>query len=51
MTTTVDLVCFLVAVILFILAAVNVPSTRVNLMAAGLAFFALPFFLATIAGH
>jgi hypothetical protein len=36
-------VCYLIAVILFVLAAFGVPSPRVGLMALGLAFFALPF--------
>ena len=36
-----DLLCYLVAVVLFVLAAFNVPS-RINLMAAGLAFAVLP---------
>lgn len=35
-------ICFLVALILFVLAACGAP-TRVNLTAAGLAVFVLPF--------
>jgi hypothetical protein len=33
------LILLIVALVLFVLAAVNVPSTRVNLLAAGLAFY------------
>ncbi len=36
-------VFYLVAVILFVLAALNVSSPRVGLLALGLAFFAVPF--------
>lgn len=34
---------FLIAVVLFVIAAVPVAVGRVNLVAAGLAFFAFPF--------
>lgn len=37
----VKLICYLIAVVLFVLAAMNVPS-RVNLIAAGLAFAFFP---------
>jgi hypothetical protein len=43
MDPVVQFVFFLVAVILFALTALNVTSTRVYLLAAGLAFFAFPF--------
>lgn len=43
MDPVVQFVFFLVAVILFVLAALNVSSPRVSLLAAGLAFFAVPF--------
>lgn len=38
-------VCLLVAVILFALSVPNKPVSKYNLMAAGLAFFALAFLL------
>jgi hypothetical protein len=41
---TLRMVFFLVALVLFILAAVGVGLGRVNLIAAGLGFFAFPFF-------
>jgi hypothetical protein len=37
----VDLVLIVAAVVLFILAAINTPSPRINLIAAGLALWAL----------
>lgn len=37
------LIFLIVAIVLFILAAVGVPGGRVNLVAAGLAFFAASF--------
>ena len=37
--------CLLIAVILFLLAALNYPSPRLNLMTLGLFFFALFFLL------
>jgi hypothetical protein len=40
----IDLLCFLAAVILFGLAAANVPA-RVNLVALGLLFAFLPFLI------
>lgn len=40
---TVQGIFFLVAVVLFILAAIGVAVDRVNLVAAGLAFFAFVF--------
>lgn len=46
MNTTLDFVLFLLAVILFALAAWGVNSPRVNLLAAGLVAFALPFLIA-----
>jgi hypothetical protein len=45
-TTTLDFVLFLTAVILFVLAAFNVVTKRANLLAAGLVAFALPFLIA-----
>jgi hypothetical protein len=44
--TTFDFVLFLLAVILFALVAFNVAAARINLLAAGLAAFALPFLIA-----
>jgi hypothetical protein len=41
------LVLLLVALILMILAAIGVPSSRVNLLAAGLAFWLLAVIAAT----
>lgn len=38
-----ELICYLVAFILFILAGVGVTVSRVNLIALGLAAFVLPF--------
>ena len=38
---TVNQILLIVALILFILAAVGVPSSRINLVAAGLAFWLL----------
>jgi hypothetical protein len=46
MTTTLDFVLFLIAAILFGLVAFNVASARVNLLAAGLCVFSLPFLIA-----
>jgi len=43
MTITFSVLCLLVAVILFIVAAIGVPSGRFNLVSAGLAFFSLAF--------
>lgn len=43
----VDLICYLVAVVLSVLAAFNVPA-RVNLIAAGLAFAFFPLLLHAI---
>jgi hypothetical protein len=43
----VELICYLIAVVLFVLAAVNLPA-RVNLLALGLAFFAFPLLLHAI---
>jgi hypothetical protein len=45
--TTLDFVLFLIAAILFVLAAFGVNSPRVNLLAAGLVAFALPFLIAS----
>lgn len=36
-------ICYLIAFILFALAAFGVASSRVNLMSAGLAVFTIPF--------
>lgn len=44
MDPTIKMVFFLVALILFILAAWGVGVGRVNLIAAGLASFTIPFF-------
>lgn len=43
---TISLVLLVVALVLFILAAVNVPSSRVNLVALGLAFWVASLLLA-----
>jgi hypothetical protein len=48
--TTLDFVLFLVAAILFVLAALGVNSPRVNLLAAGLVAFTLPFMFAAWPG-
>lgn len=48
MTTTLDLILFLVAAVLFGVAAFNVPA-RFNLIAAGLCLFAIPFVLNCLA--
>lgn len=48
MTSTLDLILFLIAAILFGVAACNV-SARFNLVAAGLCFFAVPFVLNALA--
>jgi len=50
MTGTWSFICFLVALILFILAALNVSAQRANLLAAGLAAFTLPFLFAAWPG-
>jgi hypothetical protein len=34
-----SLILLIVALVLFVLAAINVPSSRVNLVASGLAFY------------
>jgi hypothetical protein len=51
MTTTLDFVCFLAAVILFALVALNVATARINLLALGLVAFALPFLIAAWPGR
>lgn len=43
MSPTVQGICFLVAVVLFVLGAVSFRPGKVNLVAAGLAFFAFVF--------
>lgn len=48
MTSTIDLLLFLIAAILFGIAAFNVPA-RFNLLAAGLCLFAIPFVLNCLA--
>jgi hypothetical protein len=48
MTSTIDLLLFLIAAILFGIAAFNVPA-RFNLVAAGLCFFTVPFILNCLA--
>jgi hypothetical protein len=50
-TSTWDMIFFIVALILFIAAAVGLVANRINLMAAGLAFFALPFVIAAVQAH
>lgn len=42
-----DLICYLVAVVLFLLATFNVPA-RINLIAAGLVFVVLPHLVAAV---
>lgn len=51
MNTTLDFVLFLIACILFALVAFNVASNRINLLAAGLCVFALPFLIAAWPGR
>ena len=46
MTITINLILLVLALILFLLSAVGVPSTRVNLQSAGLALLTLAFVLA-----
>jgi hypothetical protein len=43
----IELICYLVALILLLLATANVPS-RVNLLALGLAFAVLPHLIAAM---
>lgn len=43
---TIDMILILFAVILFLLAAIGVPSSRINLVAAGLFCWALTLLLA-----
>lgn len=43
-------ICMVVAVILFILSAINVPSPKVSLLALGLAFMAGSFVLGLYPG-
>lgn len=50
MTTIVDLILFLVALVCFGLAAFGA-AVRFNLIALGLLFFTLPFFLAALDAH
>lgn len=50
MTSTVDLVFFLIGTILFGIAVFNVPA-RINLLAAGLFCFSVPFTLLALAAH
>lgn len=42
-----NLILLVAALILFILAAINVPSTRINLTAAGLACLTLAYIVST----
>jgi hypothetical protein len=42
----VSLILLVVALVLFVLGALNVPSSRVNLVAAGLAFYVASLLLA-----
>lgn len=51
MTSTWDMIFFIVAFILFVAAAIGLVANRINLMAAGLAFFALPFVIAAVQAH
>jgi hypothetical protein len=51
MTTNVDFVFFLIAVIAFVLATFQVVLGRVQLIALGLVFFALPFLIAAWPGQ
>ena len=44
MSPTVQAICFGVAVVCFVLAAIGVALGRIELVAAGLAFFAFVFF-------
>jgi len=48
MHTTFDFICFLVAFVAFVLAAVPSISSRINLIAVGLAAFTLPFLVAAL---
>ncbi len=50
MTNTLSFVLFLIAAILFVLAAFGVNSPRINLLAAGLVAFTLPFVFAAWPG-
>lgn len=50
MTSTIDLLFFLLAAILFGIAAFGV-SSRINLLAAGLCSFSIPFVLAAAHLH
>jgi hypothetical protein len=43
MTTTLDFVFFLAALIVFVIATFNVVAARINLIALGLALFVVPF--------
>jgi len=43
---TVNMLCLLLAFICFVLSAIGVPATRVNLQSAGLAFWVLALLLA-----
>jgi hypothetical protein len=49
MTGPLALLCFIVALVLFLLAAFNVGAPRVNLLCLGLAAFTVPFVL--VAAH
>jgi hypothetical protein len=51
MNTPIDFVFFLIAAVLFALAAFGVSLPRVNFLAAGLLFFTLPFIHAAWPGH
>lgn len=48
MVITINLICLLIAFILFVLSAIGIPSTRVNLQSAGLAFWVLALLLGGI---
>lgn len=50
MTGPLAFLFFLVALILFVLAALGVSAARLNLLAAGLAAFTLPFLFAAWPG-
>jgi hypothetical protein len=44
----IDFLCFLIALILLVLAAFGIPSSRITLGWLGMAFFVLAFFLHSV---
>jgi hypothetical protein len=51
MTSGVAVICFLIAFIFFVLAAIGIAWPRLNFVAAGLAAFSFPFLYVAFNAH